>query len=329
MRSRLPSSFACLVALLLLAAPVAVSAQTFDLVASVAPGTAGTVTISADGREACRVTVSGSEPKPPTCRTTLRRDARRLSVEVNPSSWLRSRKTTQYTLVAADAVTASLRTEAPSSSLRALAGRLDALLSQVGSTDKSDSLGWSLGAPVASDALAAAEKRLGFALDPALRAVLLSAGPVSFDDSWMVEPKQFDTTDRQFEALWGAPEKPSASALAIYRQSTMAWVEAGDGYGAVIYQPRESSRCGGAPAYWRIHQESIHAPELVTTADGKCGDLRHALFAMFGRDLLERLNDAALADRLLVDTSAPVVEAWLSIDRDGVPSLRVGWEKLR
>ena len=203
------------------------------------------------------------------------------------------------------------------------------MLRRLGSTETAGGLGLSRGPPVAADALAAAEKRLGFPLDAELKAALTARGRVEFGDSSMTAPAALDTTERQFKAIWGAPEKVAPDALAIYRSSTMVWVEAGDGYGAVIYQPQGPARCGGRPAYWYIHQDTIDEPELVTTADGQCGGLSQAMLKMFVQSLLEQVEDQATEEQLLVDTTTPSFEVWLTRDERGTLSLDTNWTKLR
>jgi hypothetical protein len=285
------------------------------------------VVVSLDDHEACRVEVAGSAPLPVYCRATLPREARRLTIEWGKSPG--SRKRREYSLHSVAQITSSVRQEPAAASIGRLISRVDALLAALGSDVRADDIGLALETKVPRDALAAAEGRLGFSLDAELKELMETKGRVVFGDSWMVRPEEFDITERQFKRVWGHGEKAGSLASAIYRTSTMVWVEAGDGYGAVVYQPMGPDRCGGRPAYWRIHQESIDEPELITAGDGACGGLRDALFAMFVRDVLDQVADDAADDQLLVDPSAAEFTLWLGVDRDGVPRLRSDWTKLR
>ncbi len=307
------------------------SAQPLDLVVFLNPRAIpkGVLTVSVGGREACRVEVTGAEEGSMSCRAALPVDTQRLSVEWNPGALLRSRRQRHYTVFSIADLTARVRQAAPASSMRGLVDRVDALLARLGADDRAGDLGLAVESTVAAERLVAAEARLGFPLDPELTQWLTTTGRVTFEDSRMVGPDEFDLTERQFETLWGHPERPDPKAAAIYRSSTMVWVEAGDGYGAIVYQPRGPERCGGGPTYWRIHQEWIHEPELVTAANGACGGLRHALFPMFLRDLLEQIDDRTDEHQLLVDPSASELHAWLSIERDGTPRIRPSWSTLR
>jgi hypothetical protein len=199
----------------------------------------------------------------------------------------------------------------------------------MGSDTTADTLDFSFDETQSDDAIRAAEGRLGFDLDPELKRVLSTTGPVKFQDSWMTAASELATTEQQFETIWGHPESVSAETRAIYRTSTMVWVEAGDGYGAVIYQPKGPAHCDGGPAYWQIHQEHIDSPRLITRADGSCGRLADALFAMFGRDLLERIEDEGVETQLLVDPSTAGFPVWLETGSNSLPRLRPDWTKVR
>lgn len=296
----------------------------FDLLLRANPSevTPGEYVVSVDGRETCRIAVTSKGGQPVSCRATLPAAARALAVGAG-------RRRRSYALVSVAGVTEPFRQGPPAVAVGGLTVAVEAVLSRLGSGDRAIELGLWLEPKVPAGAFEAAEKRLGFPLDPALKAVLTNAGVLGFDDSFLVRPDQFATTERQFTTLWGQPERVKPEALAVYRQSTMVWIEAGDGYGALVYQPKGPQRCGGSPAYWRIHQEWIDAPVLVTNADGSCGGLGQALLQGVIADVVGQIEDRRSEEQLLVDPTASALEVWLSTDANGVPALRSNWATMR
>lgn len=310
-------------------------ASVYELLVLINPlvAPAGLYTILADGVEAQRFTLTGRPgevievriPVPSAARKLT--VARRSAVPVVGAVLGGAERTVD--LIAVDGVTAPLRDEPPAASLVTLKAGVDGLLAAMGWSGAAEDLDLGFEDAQAREDINAAELRLGFALDPHLKAVLETSGPVRLQDSRMTLASELATTEQQFTSVWGHTEKVSAETLAIYRASTMVWIEAGDGYGAVIYQPKGPERCGGGAAYWKIHQEHIDAPELIVRADGRCGGLAEALFAMFVRDLMERIDDERGEMRLLVDPTMSGFPLWLEKDSEGGPRLRPDWSKLR
>jgi hypothetical protein len=311
------------------------STAAFELLILINPNVApvGIYTIAADGAEAQRFALTGKRGEVIEVRVPIPRAASKLTVARRSAmpvvGAMLSGEQRTFNLIGVDKVTAPLRDEPPAASLATLKGSVDQLLAAMGWSGSADDLDLGFEDVQGSDAIRAAELRLGFALDPHLRAVLETAGPVRLQDSRMTLASEFATTEQQFVSLWGHPETVSAETFGIYRASTMVWIEAGDGYGAVIYQPAGPERCGGGPAYWKIHQEHIDAPELILRADGLCGGLAEALFPMFARELLERIDDERSGAQLLVDPTMPGFPLWLEKDGEGAPRLRPDWSKLR
>jgi hypothetical protein len=189
-------------------------------------------------------------------------------------------------------------------------------------------LGLDFGPKQTPEAIAEAEASLGHKLDPELSAVLTTLGPVRFGDHGMVTPRDMVTTERQFARLWGAEESVLGDARTLYQASTMIWVEAGDGYGAMIYGPKGPKVCGGAPAYWRIHQDTIDNPRPVVGPAGGCGKLADVLMRVIGEDLLVQIEDQGAENQLLVDPTMPeAFPVWLEAD-SGNLRLRPDWTEL-
>jgi hypothetical protein len=311
------------------------STPAFILIVLINPNVAGTgdFTVSVDGREVSQFALAGKPADPPEVRIAIPENAARLTIERRASLPLIGVKLARYAqtfdLVSVAGITLPLREQPPAISLLRLGNEVDAVLTRMGSETTADTLDLSFGEKQAPDAIRDAEGRLGFDLDPELKRVLATIGPVKFQDSWVTAAGELATTEQQFTTIWGHPESVSAETRAIYRTSTMIWVEAGDGYGAVIYQPKRPEPCGGGPAYWQIHQDHIDSPKLITRADGSCGGLADALFAMFSRDLLERIEDEGVETQLLVDPTMADFPVWLETGRDGLPRLRPDWSVVR
>lgn len=307
----------------------------FVLIVLINPNVAGegSYTVFADGREVSQFALTGKSADPHEIKIAIPANAERLTIERRTSLPLIGTKFGRHTqvfdLISVAELSAPLREEPPAVALAGLRGNVDLLLNEIGSKVTAAELGLSFGDTQHLDAIQAAEAHLGFGLDPELKAVLATTGPVKLQDSGMTAATELALTDRQFVTLWGHPETVSAETLAIYQTSTMIWVEAGDGYGAVIFQPRGPERCGGGPAYWQIHQDHIDGPRLITRRDGSCGSLADALFLALGQELLVRIEDEGVETQLLVDPTIAEFPVWLETDRKGTLRLRPDWTRVR
>lgn len=296
---------------------------------------AGTYRLIADDQEIGRFDIR-KEPSTevPQFRVAVPAGSKRLSIEragrlplVGTKTGVRSKT---VDLISVAGITKPLRDDRPVDALSNIAAAADALLRQVGSEYSARDIGLELGDRQSPAAIAEAEARLGYHLDPDLTAVLTTHGPVKFGDHGMTAPRDLYTTERQFMRLWGNEENVAGDALALYRSSTMVWVEAGDGYGAVLYAPTGPAICSGKPAYWKIHQDTIGEPWLIGGAAGGCGSLSDVLMTVIAEPLLTQIEDNGTEDQLLVDPTMPdAFPVWLETDADGKPRLRPDWSRLR
>jgi hypothetical protein len=292
---------------------------------------AGSYKLIADDREIGRLDVR-KEPSTdvPQFPIAVPAGAKRLSVARAGRLPLVGAKSSTFDLVSVAGITKPLRDDRPAEALSRLPAAADALLRDVGSEFSSRDLGLEFGAKQTSEAIAEAEGRLGYKLDPDLAAVLTSNGPVKFGDHGMTTASDLFSTERQFMRLWGADETRVGDARSLYRASTMIWVEAGDGYGAVLYAPTGPAACSGKPAYWKIHQETIDQPWLVGGGEGQCGSLSNVLMGVMAEDLLNHIEDNGREGQLLVDPTMPdAFPVWLETDGEGKPRLRPDWTRLR
>ncbi len=296
---------------------------------------AGTYRLFADGVEIGRFDIR-REPSTevPQFRIALPAGSKRISIEragrmplIGTRTGVRSRTAD---LISVAGITRPLRDDRPAEALARLPAAADALLRAVGSEYSSRDMGLEFGPMQSPDTIAEAETRLGYALDPELTAVLTTNGPVKFGDHGMTPARDLFSTERQFVRLWGSEENVAGDALALYRTSTMVWVEAGDGYGAVLYAPQGPAICNGKPAYWKIHQDTIGEPWLIGGPVASCGSLSDVLMTVIGEDLLTHIEDNGTESQLLVDPTMPdAFPVWLETDADGKPRLRPDWTRLR
>ena len=292
----------------------------------------GTYKFLADGREIASFEMRGKGTEVPRFRIEVPAGSKQLTVERHASlpmfgMKVRGRSKT-FDLVSVAGITRPLRDDRPAISLAGLPAAADELLRAIGAEFSARDLGLDFGPKQTPEAIAEAEARLGYKLDPELAAVLTTLGPVRFGDHGMVTPRDMVTTERQFARLWGAEESVSGDARALYQASTMIWVEAGDGYGAMIYGPKGPKVCGGAPAYWKIHQDSIDTPMPIGGSSGGCGKLADVLMRVIGEDLLVHIEDQGTENQLLVDPTMPeAFPVWLEAD-NGNLRLRPDWSKL-
>lgn len=294
----------------------------------------GNYTVSVDGREIGQFSIEGKEARVAEHYLSVPAGSKRLTVERSTSLPVVGTKVGRvsktFDLISVAGLTKPLREQRPLLALERLVAETDALLREIGSEYSSEDIGLSFGPKQSPSAIVEAEARLGYKLDPELAAVLTTLGPVKYGDSGMVEAKDLVTTERQFTRIWGNEERVSGDALALYQASTMIWVEAGDGYGAMIHAPMSPEHCNGAAAYWKIHQDTIGDPHPVANSEGRCGTLSDVLMQVIGADLLEQVEDDGTDNQLLVDPTMPnAFPVWLETDHDGNPRLRPDWSRLR
>lgn len=151
--------------------------------------------------------------------------------------------------------------------------------------------------PEPEEVIAAAEKRLGFRLDPDHRAVLARLGPIRSDDFFMVDSFNLDRARRQIETLWGDDpyrvRQLPAHVRNLLERSTMVLVAAGDGYSALLWE-------GGEPgAAWRLEQASC-VPERLDDEAGRPLSFREALGQELSSFVAHDLPSAEEPARILV-----------------------------
>lgn len=164
------------------------------------------------------------------------------------------------------------------------------------------------GPPATAAAVAAAEKRLGFALPPDLVSLQRRLGAIRIGDHSMTAVASLRDAYGAIVNDWGTPAAAMADDYSPamqerLRASTLLFTEVGDGLGGLLYRPPPTKACGERGTYYWTSQES---GEHDLSANGACPD-----FAGAFRWLLEGFVIADFADALdeekgivLIDSSA-------------------------
>lgn len=188
------------------------------------------------------------------------------------------------------------------------------------------------GKPASAVEIAAAEKRLGYALPPDFVSMLRTVGALAIGDHSVMSIDDVDDADSQMVAVWGTPEEAMASSYgekqrANLRASTLLFTEVGDGLGGLRYRPPPTRSCGDRPLFQWISQEG--GDDLLLRADGACMDFDEAFRWVLDGMLLEGYADelSSEKDALLVDSSQDTMPLVLRTepDRFGV-LLVVRWQ---
>ena len=156
--------------------------------------------------------------------------------------------------------------------------------------------------PVPPAEIKVAEQRLKFALPEEHKQLLQDYGAWSYSDSYCVASAALERADKQMLAIWGSPASEfaslSATNKALYQASVMLYVEAGDGYGALIYHPTTA----GGEYYW-IHQDDLDRPAKLVDSQGKPRDYSSTMRWLIANQILMFYEDAFFGT--FIDRSSP------------------------
>ncbi|WP_395683978.1 hypothetical protein [Dokdonella sp.] len=172
------------------------------------------------------------------------------------------------------------------------------------------------GTPVDAAAIAAAEKRLGFALPPEFVSLQRTLGAIRIGDHGMTRVASLRDAYGAIVTDWGTPESAmtddySPKMQELLRASTLLFTEVGDGLGGLVYRPPPTKACGGRGIYYWTSQEGS---EHNLSANGACPDFTGAF-----RWLLEGFVVADFADDLDEEKGIVLVDSSI-----GGQTLRLG-----
>lgn len=173
------------------------------------------------------------------------------------------------------------------------------------------------GTPATAADVAAAEKRLGYALPAGFVALQRSVGALTVGDHSLTAIGHVDDAYTQIVRDWGTPraamaESYSAAFLDQLRHGVLLFTEVGDGLGGLLYLPGPTKSCGTAPAYVWTTQESGTA--VLKRDDGSCVGFEEAF---------QRVLDAFVLDDMADDIASAAKEPTLLIDSSRTQTLRL------
>jgi hypothetical protein len=157
-------------------------------------------------------------------------------------------------------------------------------------------------------AIAAAEKRLGYALPPEYASLVVESGVTQLEDSYFARPEKLANAFEQMVTQWETPRERLEKALsertkALYRSGTLLFTEVGDGLGGLLYRPAPVAECGGKAAFYGMHQDGIDSPEILRARDGSCRTFLQAMLWVLGEQLFQGYDDTGDLG-VVVDRSA-------------------------
>ena len=189
------------------------------------------------------------------------------------------------------------------------------------------------GHAVDAKALAAAEKRIGFALPTDFLSMQRRIGALRLGDHSMMSVDELNDAYTQMVKVWGTPEDAmqkeySEKFRAALKASTLLFTEVGDGYGGLLYRPGKTQACGDQGTYYWTSQEG--GTSVLKQADGRCMDfaaaMRWVLNGFLVEDFAEYVSEE-MDHAVLIDTSAGVQAVQLTVPAGDAfdVALRASW----
>jgi hypothetical protein len=315
-RALLLPAAACLAAASAVAAPAATPSVTVEVFHR--QDVSGTVTFEVPGASPCVIDLRGDGAEHVACTVPLPAavNAVRLTGEVRWKHWEKGRRiakgTQSWKVLDVSPMAAPLRDAS-----RPLAERLKALLAarpafEKGSGGLVEEMPGRIeaGEKSTSAAVAAAEKRLGYALPSGYASLVTGLGAPTIGDSYFERPEALSDAFEQMVTGWGTPKaalekrlRPAAKAL--YRSGTILFTEVGDGYGGLLYRPAPVPECGGKAGLSWFHQDDLHTVQVLRRADGSCMDFPAAVLRVLADQLFTQYDDTG-DEGIVIDRSSPV-----------------------
>jgi hypothetical protein len=301
----------------------------------------GSLALSVEGGEPCRSQWTGKDQYRDICTLELPRDAGALSLQ-GDFAWVHYNRGKQkakgqqrWQIVDIGPLMSGLRDTKKPFGQRLhdfVAAKAEFERKHKALVEAAGPLPLELKAPASPAAVKEGEKRLGFRLPPEYESLLLKAGGMSLDDSSTTDADQLMNAYDFMVKVWETPPKHLAASVSprtatLLKTSAPLFTEVGDGLGALLYHPEKTAACGGQPAYYWIHQDTIDEPVLLKNRDGKCKDFTEAMMWVVATLGLDQYDGSGL-DLVLVDRSAPGPWKLELLHEDGFHfRLSVPWEE--
>ncbi len=169
-------------------------------------------------------------------------------------------------------------------------------------------------APATPSEVAAAERRLGFALPASYRDLVTTVGGLGLSDHSVPAPQELATAERTLLVSWGygdagTPKFISPRALERLQRSVLLFFEVGDGMGAQLFLAPPNAACGQQFATLYLHEEWLaEAMASLARDELSCTPFDETLLENLERFLVLEHEQALMDERgkLLVDSSAPL-----------------------
>ncbi len=307
---------ACLAAAIAVAAPAATPSVVVE--AFHRQDASGTVTLEVPGAPPCVIELRGDGKESVACNLPLPEAVKavQLAGEVRWKHWKNGKRvskgTQSWKVLDVSQMTAPLR-----DSSRPLAERMKAFLAARTAFEKaSGGLVEEMpgrieaGEKSPAAAVAAAQKRLGYALPSGYASLVTGLGAPTIGDSYFERPESLTDAFEQMVKGWGTPravleKELRQEAKALYRSGTILFTEVGDGYGGLLYRPAPVPGCGGKAELSWFHQDDLHTVQVLRRADGSCMDLPAAVLRVLAMQLFVQYDDTG-DEGIVVDRSSPV-----------------------
>lgn len=315
-RAFLPPAAACLAAAIAGAAPAATPPVVVEVYHRA--DVSGRVTMEVAGSPPCVIELRGDGKESVACTVPLPEAVRsiRLSGEVRWKHWKSGKRvskgTQSWKVLDVGPMAAPLRDASLplAERLRALLAARPAFEKGTGGLVEEMPGRIEAGEKSPSAAVAAAEKRLGYALPSGYASLVTGLGAPTIGDSCFERPEALDNAFEQMVKGWGTPRdvlekvlRPEAKTL--YRSGTILFTEVGDGYGGLLYRPAPGPGCGGKAELSWFHQDDLHTLQVLRRADGSCMDFPAAVLRVLAIQLFTQYDDTA-DEGIVVDRSSPV-----------------------
>ena len=322
---------------------VCAQAATLDIYPYLSQGEMADLSVLANGQKLCEIKIASAgedESRKPACRFELPASATSLTVrgEYGGTHWK-----TQRRYLRKGETTVQLADFAPVGGLLGQAGkpygqRIGEFISAAREFAATHlgavyaERGIRAGKPASEADVAAAEKRLGYALPQDFVSMQRKVGAFTIGDHYVMSLEQIADADTQMRKYWGTPEEAMASEFsekqrAVLRASAILFTEVGDGFGGLRYRPPPNKTCGDKPYYQWISQEG--GDHRLLRPDRSCMDFAEALRWLLEGFLLDEYADKLSAEKqvLLIDSSTGVQAVALRVDFDRfAPELVVRWQ---
>ncbi|MFN8392481.1 MAG: SMI1/KNR4 family protein [Bdellovibrionota bacterium] len=183
----------------------------------------------------------------------------------------------------------------------------------------------------AAEDLANAEARIGFALPREHRELLEEVGQLTIDNSYFMTADTISPATDQIMRQWKHPpqtlERLPRHAQELLDSSTILFTDCSDGFAGLLCHrtPR------GEPEYYRIHETTLDAPEILTKGSGEMRSFTEALVHTIARTGLS-LYEASAPEVVFRDSSASEHRAYYRLEPEQHSGgfsfrLRLDWEK--